>query len=177
MLTAICMVFERYRSLPDDRGRLCDLLIEDLCRSRHSEDSVKGWKLDEAGKKDLLQRIALSMQQQGAQSWPVYSAIDIATQLVPTSDKALMDRAKRYVDWAADHTGILRFQEGKDGEEQIRFWHEESFENIICESTCARGHYRWRENSSIVEREAPFRSFLGGCGPFAPTTTIQRYTP
>ena len=123
MLTAICMVFERYRSLPDDRGRLCDLLIEDLCRSRHSEDSVKGWKLDEAGKKDLLQRIALSMQQQGAQSWPVSRAIDIATQLVPTSDKALMDRAKRYVDWAADHTGILRFQEGKDGEEQIRFWH------------------------------------------------------
>lgn len=29
MLTAICMVFERYRSLPDDRGRLCELLIDD----------------------------------------------------------------------------------------------------------------------------------------------------
>jgi hypothetical protein len=123
MLTAICMVFERYRSLPDDRGRLCDLLIDDLCRSRRSEDSERGWKLDEAGKKDLLQRIALAMQKEGAQSWPVGRAIDISTQLVPTTDQSMMARAKRYVDWAAEHTGILRFHEGKNGEEHIRFWH------------------------------------------------------
>ena len=45
MLTAICMVFERYRSLPDDRGRLCELLVDDLCRSRKSEEVKKGWKL------------------------------------------------------------------------------------------------------------------------------------
>jgi hypothetical protein len=27
------------------------------------------------------------------------------------------------VDWCADHTGILRFQPSKEGEEQVRFWH------------------------------------------------------
>lgn len=123
MLTAICMVFERYRSLPDDRGRLCELLIEDLCRSRQSEDGDRGWKLDEAGKKDLLQRIALAMQEQGAQTWPFEKAVDIALQLVPKTDDSPRDRAKRYVDWAADHTGILRFQEVSDDQEQIRFWH------------------------------------------------------
>jgi Sulfatase-modifying factor enzyme 1/NACHT domain/Calcineurin-like phosphoesterase len=123
MLTAICMVFERYRSLPDDRGRLCDLLIDDLCRSRRSEDLQRGWQLDESGKKDLLQRIALAMQEEGAQSWPFARAVEIAMQLVPTADGMRQQRARRYVDWAADHTGILRFQDAKDDEEQIRFWH------------------------------------------------------
>ena len=123
MLTAICMVFERYRSLPDDRGRLSELLIDDLCRSRRSEDTDRGWRLDETAKKDLLQRIALAMQEQGAQSWPVGRAVEIASHLVPTSETSRTQRATRYVDWAADHTGILRFQEASGGEEQIRFWH------------------------------------------------------
>jgi hypothetical protein len=123
MLTAICMVFERYRSLPDDRGRLCELLIDDLCRSRTSEDTERGWKLDDATKKDLLQRIALAMQEEGAQTWPVSKALEIATTLVPTGDKFTQLRAKRYLDWAADHTGLLRFQQDPEGEEQIRFWH------------------------------------------------------
>lgn len=123
MLTAICMVFERYRSLPDDRGRLCELLIDDLCRSRNSEDSEKGWKLDDATKKDLLQRIALTMQEEGAQTWPVSRAIQIATTLVPKGDQFTQQRAKKYLDWAADHTGLLRFQQDPKGEEHIRFWH------------------------------------------------------
>ena len=123
MLTAVCMVFDRYRSLPDDRGRLCELLIEDLCRSRRSEDPSTGWKLDESAKKDLLQRIALEMQRAGAQAWPVERAIGIAQQLVPTTETNPHLRAKKYLDWAADHTGILRFQETPSGGEQIRFWH------------------------------------------------------
>jgi hypothetical protein len=123
MLTAICMVFERYRSLPDDRGRLCELLIDDLCRSRNSEDLDRGWKLDESTKKDLLQRIALAMQEVGAQTWPVSRALQIATTLVPLGDKFTQQRAKKYLDWAADHTGLLRFQQDPEGEEHIRFWH------------------------------------------------------
>jgi predicted NACHT family NTPase len=87
MLTAICMVFERYRNLPDDRGRLCELLIDDLCRSRNSEDIGRGWKLDDATKKDLLQRIALAMQEEGAQTWPVSRAIEISTTLISSTDK------------------------------------------------------------------------------------------
>jgi hypothetical protein len=123
MLTAICMVFERYRNLPDDRGRLCELLVDDLCRSRRSEDIERGWKLDESAKKDLLQRIAMAMQEQGLQSWPVESAIQIAQQIVPAADSWRHPRAQKYLDWAADHTGILRFQEVPGGGEQIRFWH------------------------------------------------------
>jgi len=123
MLTAICMVFERYRSLPDDRGRLCELLVDDLCRSRRSEDASKGWKLDEIGKKDLLQRIAHSMQEEGAQSWPIEKAINVARQLVPATETTPNLLATKYVDWAADHTGILRFQEAKGDSEQVRFWH------------------------------------------------------
>src|ERR1039458_4089290 len=123
MLTAICMVFERYRSLPDDRGRLCELLIDDLCRSRRSEDVDQNWKLDEAGKRDLLQRIALAMQEHGSQTWGIERAIEIALQLVPKNEALQRERAKRYVDWAADHTGILRFQDVSGEEEQIRFWH------------------------------------------------------
>ena len=87
MLTAICMVFERYRSLPDDRGRLCDLLIDDLCQSRQSEDTERNWKLDEAGKRNLLQRIALNMQEQGAQTWPFEKAVDIALAVCGRSPK------------------------------------------------------------------------------------------
>ena len=122
MLTAICMVFEKYRSLPDDRGRLCDLLIDDLCRSRLSEDSEHGWKLDDAGKKDLLQRIALAMQEDGAQTWPVSRAIEIALTILP-NDELRQQRSKKYIDWTADHTGLLRFQPGPDGSEHVRFWH------------------------------------------------------
>lgn len=131
MLTAICMVFERYRSLPDDRGRLCELLIDDLCRSRRSEDIEQNWKLDEAGKKDLLQRIALAMQEQGAQTWGIERAVEIALQLVPKTEASPRDRAKRYVDWAADHTGVLRFQDVSGEEEQIRFWHR-LFREYLC---------------------------------------------
>jgi hypothetical protein len=123
MLTAICMVFERYRSLPDDRGRLSELLVDDLCRSRRSEDGNRGWKLDENGKKGLLQRIAHSMQEEGAQSWPIEKAINVARQQVPTGEKDPNLLAAKYVDWAADHTGILRFQEVQNNAEQVRFWH------------------------------------------------------
>jgi hypothetical protein len=123
MLTAICMLFERYRSLPDDRGRLCDLLIDDLCRSRPSEDTERRWKLDDAAKKDLLQRIAMGMQEEGAQEWPVSRAIEIVLATLPSQDEHRQQRAKRYLDWTADHTGLLRFHQADDGKEQVRFWH------------------------------------------------------
>jgi len=63
------------------------------------------------------------MQEEGAQTWPFDRAVEIALQLVPTTDATRRERATRYVDWAADHTGILRFQEASDDQEQIRFWH------------------------------------------------------
>jgi predicted MPP superfamily phosphohydrolase len=137
MLTAICMVFEKYRSLPDDRGRLCELLIDDLCRSRTSEDQQYGWKLDDSAKKDLLQRIAHAMQVEGAQTWPVRRAIEIAMTLVPSEEKFQQQRAKKYLDWAADHTGLLRFQQDAQGEEHIRFWHR-LFREYLCATRLAQ---------------------------------------
>jgi hypothetical protein len=131
MLTAICMVFERYRSLPDDRGRLCDLLIDDLCRSRLSEDAQRRWKLDDAGKKDLLQRIALTMQQEGLQTLPYERAIEIALENVPQNDEFRRNKATKYLDWSADHTGLLKFQQSEDGKEHIRFWHR-LFREYLC---------------------------------------------
>lgn len=137
MLTAICMVFERYRSLPDDRGRLCELLIDDLCRSRNSEDVEHNWRLDDAMKKDLLQRIALGMQREGAQRWPVGRALTLIRGLLPKDEKLPEKRAKKYLDWTADHTGLLRFEQAEEGEEQIRFWHR-LFREYLCASRVAQ---------------------------------------
>jgi hypothetical protein len=123
MLTAICMIYERYRSLPDDRARLCSLLVDDLCRSRRSEDPVHNWRLDDAGKRDLLQRIALEMQMEGAQTWPESKAREIALRGLPANETQKELRAARYVQWVADHTGLLRFQQPEHGQEEVRFWH------------------------------------------------------
>ena len=122
MLTAICLVYEKHRALPDDRGRLCQLLVDDLCRSRTSEDPDHDWQLDEAGKKRLLQRIALVMQEEGAQSWPEARALVEVRQTLPVGEAQPDLRANRHLQWIADHTGLIRFEPGDDGE-QIRFWH------------------------------------------------------
>ncbi|MCP4696612.1 MAG: SUMF1/EgtB/PvdO family nonheme iron enzyme [Gammaproteobacteria bacterium] len=132
MLTAICMVFERYQSLPDDRARLCDLLIDDLCRSRRSVDDDHDWKLDDAAKKDLLQRIALGMQEQGTQTWPTGRAINTVMEMVPAAEKLRNQRAAKYLHWAADHTGLLRFQQPEQGEEEVRFWHRLFREYLVA---------------------------------------------
>lgn len=123
LLTAICMVFERLRSLPEDRAQLCDLLVNDLCRSRWSEDRERGWRLDDAGKRNLLQEIALAMQEEGAQSWPEDRARQVALAGIPVSETLRTDRAARHLQWAADHTGLLRFEQPGDAPEHVRFWH------------------------------------------------------
>jgi formylglycine-generating enzyme required for sulfatase activity/predicted MPP superfamily phosphohydrolase len=123
MLTAICMVYERYQSLPDDRARLCSLLVDDLCRSRNSEDVEHSWRLSDANKRDLLERIALAMQQGGEQVWSVSRAVEIAMRGVPAAEILRQQRATKHLHWAAEHTGLLRFQQPEKGEEEIRFWH------------------------------------------------------
>jgi len=123
MLTAICMVFERYRNLPEDRARLCTLLVDDLCRSRRSEDLDHGWRLDDASKRDLLQRIALEMQKDGAQNWPESRARAVALDSLLATDKLRERRALRHLQWTADHTGLLRFHQPENGQEEVRFWH------------------------------------------------------
>lgn len=123
MLTAICMVFERYNALPDDRARLCSLLVDDLCRSRNSEDIEHAWRFSDANKRDLLERIALAMQEEGAQTWPLSRAVEIAMRGVPRNEQLREQRAAKHLHWAAEHTGLLRFQQPERGEEEIRFWH------------------------------------------------------
>ncbi|MBI5367704.1 MAG: SUMF1/EgtB/PvdO family nonheme iron enzyme [Planctomycetes bacterium] len=137
LLTAICMVFERYRSLPEDRAQLCDLLVNDLCRSRWSEDRERGWRLDDAGKRNLLQEIALEMQQEGAQAWPVDRALQVALAGIPRAETLGGERAARHLQWAADHTGLLRFEQPGDGPEQVRFWHR-LFREFLAASRLAQ---------------------------------------
>ncbi|MHA7629804.1 metallophosphoesterase [Corallococcus sp. M7] len=105
-LTAICMVYERHRSLPDDRAELCALLVDDLCRSRTSKDSNRGWTFSDADKRDLLERIALAMQESGSQSWAVSLANEVALRGVPASELDRTARAARHVQWVAEHTDV-----------------------------------------------------------------------
>ncbi len=156
MLTAICMVYEQYRRLPDDRGRLCELLVDDLCKSRRSEDMRNGWKLEDSQKKELLQMIAFEMQREAAQSWPTSKAADLAQQLVPENEQFRAQRAERYIYWVADHTGILRFQRSDTGEEQVRFWHRVFREylaamRIAQEDTTApdKAHWLWEDGKFL----------------------------
>jgi hypothetical protein len=123
MLTAVCMVFEKHGSLPNDRGQLCSVLVEDLCRSRHSQDTVRGWELDAETKRQLLERIALAMQEEGAQFWPTDRAIQEIIASLPSPLNDAPARGARYVNWLAEHTGLIRFQEAEGGGEEIRFWH------------------------------------------------------
>jgi len=137
MLTAICMVFERYNALPDDRARLCGLLVDDLCRSRNSEDTEHNWRFSDANKRDLLERIALAMQEDGAQSWPISRVTEIAMRAVPTTEKLRQMRATKHLHWAAEHTGLLRFQQPESGEEEVRFWHR-FFREFLAASRLAQ---------------------------------------
>ncbi|MBI3273154.1 MAG: SUMF1/EgtB/PvdO family nonheme iron enzyme [Planctomycetes bacterium] len=142
MLTAVCTVYERYRRLPDDRARLCELLVTDLCAARRSEDVERGWRLDEAGKRDLLDRIALKMQEAGAQSWPEGNARGVALQELPAADPLRELRAARHLVWAAEHTGLLRFDQPADGPEQVRFRHR-LFREFLA------AHRLGRENKTV----------------------------
>lgn len=123
MLTAVCLVFERHRSLPDERAQLCSLLVDDLLRSRTSKDPERDWWLSDTDKRDLLERMALGMQRDGAQSWRLTLAQDVALQGISAQDVERQARAVRHVQWTAEHTGLLRFEQPERGPEQLRFWH------------------------------------------------------
>lgn len=152
LLTAICLVYERYRSLPEDRAQLCDLLVNDLCRSRWSEDRERGWRLDDAGKRNLLQEIALAMQQEGAQTWPVDRAHQLALEGIPVAETLRADRASRHLQWAADHTGLLRFEQPKEGPEQVRFWHR-LFREFLAASRLGQRDFKVHELVDWLAKE------------------------
>ncbi len=147
MLTAICMVYDKHHSLPDDRARLCEILVDDLCRSRRSEDMERSWTFSADQKRDLLQRIALAMQESGAQSWPEASAVAIARTQIPVEEQAQEARARRHLDWTADHTGLLRFQQVEAGFEEVRFWHR-LFREFLAASRLIRED---RNTDELVE--------------------------
>ncbi|MBI3268473.1 MAG: SUMF1/EgtB/PvdO family nonheme iron enzyme [Planctomycetes bacterium] len=149
LLTAVCLVHEKHGHLPNDRARLCDLLVSELCRSRRSEDPTRpGWRLDEAGKRLLLERIALGMQEAGAQAWPESRAVEMALPGVPVDEASRADRAARHLHWAAEHTGLLRFEAAEGSGAQVRFWHR-LFREYLAASGLARGNLTVE---SIVEK-------------------------
>ncbi|MBI3267398.1 MAG: SUMF1/EgtB/PvdO family nonheme iron enzyme [Planctomycetes bacterium] len=152
LLTAICMVYERYRSLPEDRAQLCELLVNDLCRSRWSEDREHGWRLDDAGKRNLLQEIALAMQEEGAQSWPETRAREVALEGVAAVETLRKERAARHLQWAADHTGLLRFEQPPKGPEQVRFWHR-LFREFLAASRLGQRDLKVKELVKLLAKE------------------------
>lgn len=137
MLTAVCLVFERHRALPDDRAQLCSLLVDDLLRSRESRDPERNWLLSDNDKRDLLERMALGMQREGVQSWPFASAEEVALKEIPQQEVDRQARATKHVQWVAEHTGLLRFEQPADGPEQLRFWHR-LFREYLAASRLAR---------------------------------------
>ncbi len=96
------MVFEKHRSLPDDRGRLVDLLLSTaLCRSRRSRrqraPQIGSWM--SPGKKTYLEGSPWLCKNRATDS-AIGRAIEIAIQLLPPRDPLRQQRAKRHVDWA-----------------------------------------------------------------------------
>ncbi|MBI3269791.1 MAG: SUMF1/EgtB/PvdO family nonheme iron enzyme [Planctomycetes bacterium] len=159
MLTAVCMVYHREKGLPEDRGRLLTAIVADLCASPPviSEDPQRGWRLDVKGKRDLLELLALWMQRsgQGVNAWRVTAAEREVAGTLPRDDNDRAEHAKRRLDWTADHTGLLVFQQPRDGPEELRFRHR-VFREFLAACRLARGEASVREKVERLAKEGRF---------------------
>ena len=122
MLTTICAVYYKVRRLPNDRAELCDLIVEDLCRAKSSRDRASDWELDFRQKRDLLERLALDMQEKGAQSLPLADACQIIAAGLAPDQARERKRIDTYLKWLVQHTGLIYYRPDGNGE-AIRFHH------------------------------------------------------
>ncbi|MBI3269166.1 MAG: SUMF1/EgtB/PvdO family nonheme iron enzyme [Planctomycetes bacterium] len=146
MLTAACSVQRRHPRLPKERSRLCNLLVEDLCDSIPSEDPERGWVLRAAAKRDILERLALRMLEKGTLALPIGEA----EREVPTPDGDVQDlsRAETYLQWTADHTGLLVYE---DGGKELRFRHR-VFRDFLGASRLAHQAVSVQDVQGMVRR-------------------------
>ncbi len=130
LLATACSVFHKLRQLPNDRAELCELIVAHLCRSkvsRFDEEDPRGkdrqdWALPPELKRDLLERIALAMQMEKAQTWPAAKIYRVVAEGI--GDHAQdRQRLAQYVKWLVEHTGLLYLQAGDDQGEVLRFHH------------------------------------------------------
>ncbi|MDJ0838725.1 MAG: SUMF1/EgtB/PvdO family nonheme iron enzyme [Acidobacteriota bacterium] len=130
LLATACSVFYKLGHLPNDRAALCDRIVVHLCESKVSrfEDENrraehKDWALLPEQKRDLLERIALAMQEEKAQEWPVSRVYDVVSKGLSKLARE-RDRVAQYVKWLVEHTGLLYMQADKQGRgETLRFHH------------------------------------------------------
>ncbi|MBI3269162.1 MAG: SUMF1/EgtB/PvdO family nonheme iron enzyme [Planctomycetes bacterium] len=133
MVTAICALHDNAvasgLALPEGRARLCDKLVNDLCESRMSARDGIG-TLDKGDKRRILERFALAMQRRakGQQELPLESAEaeildEFGGDKLPPNDTRRGERAAWYLQWTADHTGLLTYRRSTEGGEDVRFRH------------------------------------------------------
>ncbi len=127
LLATACSIFYKLGHLPNDRAALCYQIVEHLCWSRvsqlndHQGHHKKEWALLPEQKRDLLERIALAMQKEKAQIWPMTRVYEIVAEGLSTQARE-RDRVAQYVNWLVEHTGLLYIQAGDQGE-SLRFHH------------------------------------------------------
>jgi len=137
LLSTACSVFQRLRLLPDDRAELCERLVTDLCGARRSEDEKKGWRLDPSEKRRYLERLALRMQESGAQTLAERDARAAISQDWPADRAGDRVRIEAYLKWLAEHTGLIYFAPGEEGGENVRF-HHRLFREYLAASRLTR---------------------------------------
>ncbi|MBI3267952.1 MAG: SUMF1/EgtB/PvdO family nonheme iron enzyme [Planctomycetes bacterium] len=132
MLTAVCAVHWKHRTLPHDRTTLCRLIVRDLCRSRRPK-TARGkakagassrWKLNADRRQRILAALAWELlvggkQRQGLR---IEDAESVVGDTLPKKVKNSQARAPGYLRRTAEHTGLLVYEMGEDGEE-LRFRH------------------------------------------------------
>ena len=121
LLATACTVFHKLGCLPNDRAELCYQIVEHLCRSKVSQSTEKNWALYPEDKRDLLERLALAMQEDKAQEWPMTRVHDVVASGLAEHARE-RDRVAQYVKWLVEHTGLLYIQAGAEGE-SLRFHH------------------------------------------------------
>ncbi len=120
MLTCVCTVYKRYHTLPDERVPLLDKLVEELCQARQAA-------LNPKQKRELLERLALAMQEGGRQQLSQVQAECLLAQAQSGScgQKDLQGQVTMLLE-----TGLLYEEAGAAGS-CLRFAHR-LFREYLC---------------------------------------------
>ncbi len=117
MLTCICTIYKRYHYLPEEQASLLELLISQACKARIARS--EHWEMNPDKKRELLERLALLLQEQGAQHLDVARAEgELAEALAEVMPRPPLSECLR---WLLE-TGLIYEEQGTHGP-QVRFGH------------------------------------------------------
>jgi formylglycine-generating enzyme required for sulfatase activity len=137
LLGSACTVFLELGHLPHDRANLCFQIVAHLCVARRAEIAARGWLLKPDQKRDLLERIALAMQREGAQTWALGRVHNLVSAWLGDQAHEL-DHVRQIVKWLVEQTGLL-FVLGTDEGEVVRFHHRQ-FREYLAACRLTRGN-------------------------------------